>query len=80
MAQPTSLRDMARTGSPNHGILERFFQCAVYLVTHILDVRFVADNQCFTEVWLYSLSKAELAWVLHASTESFNGPFRVDPH
>ena len=37
MTEATALRDMARTGTPDHRVLEGFFQCPVDLITHVLD-------------------------------------------
>ena len=56
MGESDSLRDVPRTGSPDHGVLERVLQRPVHLITHILDRGLVAYDESFAEVGLFPFS------------------------
>lgn len=56
MGKANSLRDVPRTGSPDHGVLERVLQRPVHLITHILDRRLVPYDECFAKVRLLPFS------------------------
>ena len=56
MGKSNSLRDVPRTGSPDHGVFERVLQRPMHLITHILDRGLVSYDQCFAEIRLFSFS------------------------
>ncbi len=51
MTQPTSLRNMPRTSSPDQSILEIVLQVPMYLTTDIFDRGVAPNYHRLTEVW-----------------------------
>ena len=79
MTESHSLGDMPCTGSPDHGILERLFQCPVYLITNFLYGRMVSNDQRLAEVRFFPFSVGALSFVT-CNEQSYSLPLGVNPH
>ena len=68
MAQAHSLRYVSSTCTPHHCILESFLQRSMDLVAYLFDRGLVANDQRFTEIWVFSFSAYSLVSILFQLT------------
>lgn len=47
---------MSRTSTPYKRIFERVLECAMHLITNILNTRVAADDKCLVEIGVNSFS------------------------